>query len=343
MNVQLGMGIAGNAVLIVSAICVLIEWPLIRCDWAAAAGMPLGWLALAGSVAAVAYRAAQQDRRLSANAVGLIGMTAVGLLGCTVCWLVSIYGNGAESAVWGYRTLMLGWAAYALLMLGFARFVAPRFGKIFPETLPDSGAAMRDRAGLDNHHRHGRGGIVDDAHLRQSCRCVVVDWGDRVDQHRGRPAGPLVPAARVCVHFGPIVQLGRAGRLSGLGTEDACRRGRDQRSLLRCRFRRLVVAGASAGMACHTGNSASGRWPSPIWPPSLPWACWGRWSLRRERRTVPPAGSPPGDWPAGLDGAGCHSGGDARLSLGPASAVRAGRIVFPGTVGGWHGAVRSPP
>ena len=67
MNVQLGMGIAGNAVLIVSAICVLIEWPLIRCDWAAAAGMPLGWLALAGSVAAVAYRAAQQDRRLSAS------------------------------------------------------------------------------------------------------------------------------------------------------------------------------------------------------------------------------------------------------------------------------------
>ena len=63
MNVQLDMGIAGNAVLIVSAIFVLVWWPLIEQDWAIAAGRPLGWLALAGSVAAVGLRLVQRDRR----------------------------------------------------------------------------------------------------------------------------------------------------------------------------------------------------------------------------------------------------------------------------------------
>ena len=63
MNVQLGMGIAGNAVLIGSALFVLVWWPLIEQDWTIAAGRPLGWLALAGSVAAVGWRLVQRDRR----------------------------------------------------------------------------------------------------------------------------------------------------------------------------------------------------------------------------------------------------------------------------------------
>ena len=54
--------------------------------------MPLGWIALVGSVAAAAYRLAQQGRRLSANAIGLIGMTALGLLACTVRWLLPVLG-----------------------------------------------------------------------------------------------------------------------------------------------------------------------------------------------------------------------------------------------------------
>ena len=59
MNVQLGMGIAGNAVLIVAAVVAMVWWPLGLQDWAIAAGMPLGWIALAGSVAACAYRRGQ--------------------------------------------------------------------------------------------------------------------------------------------------------------------------------------------------------------------------------------------------------------------------------------------
>ena len=118
MNVQLGMGIAGNAVLIVSALfaLALLALGVARLD-RSPPGMPLGWIALAGSVAAGAYRLAQQGRRLSANAVGLIGMTALGLLACTVRWVLPALGFGAESAVWGYRTLMLGWAIYALFIV----------------------------------------------------------------------------------------------------------------------------------------------------------------------------------------------------------------------------------
>ena len=81
MNVQLGMGIAGNAMLIVAALVALMLWPLASQDWAIAAGMPLGWIALAGAVAACACRRGQFGRRLSANAVGLIGMTAPGPVG----------------------------------------------------------------------------------------------------------------------------------------------------------------------------------------------------------------------------------------------------------------------
>ncbi len=119
MSLQLGMTIAGNAVLIVAAICVLVWWPLLRQGWAIAAGMPLGWIALAGSVAACAYRRVQLGRRLSANSVGLTGMTALVLLACTIRWLLPlpVFQLGPEGAVWGYRTLMLGWAAYAVLIV----------------------------------------------------------------------------------------------------------------------------------------------------------------------------------------------------------------------------------
>ena len=44
-------------------------------------------------------------------------MTAVGLLACTICWWLHVRGFGVESAVWGYRALMLGWAIYALCIV----------------------------------------------------------------------------------------------------------------------------------------------------------------------------------------------------------------------------------
>ncbi|MCE5268170.1 MAG: hypothetical protein LLG00_09825 [Planctomycetaceae bacterium] len=134
MNVQLGMAIAGNAVLIVGATIVLVFWPLWWQQAAEAAGMPLGWLALAGCVAAIVYRLAQCGRGLSPNAVGLIGMAAIALLACTVRLLMTLpgFGLGPESVVWGHRTLMLGWAAYALFIVLATWWVASL------RTLPDA-------------------------------------------------------------------------------------------------------------------------------------------------------------------------------------------------------------
>ena len=117
MRLQLAMSIAGNAVLIGAALFVLAFLPPRGQDWTIAAGMPLGWIALVGTVTAGAYRLAQQGRRVPADMIGLIGMTALGLLACTITWLLPVMGFVGESAVWGYRTLMLGWAIYALLIV----------------------------------------------------------------------------------------------------------------------------------------------------------------------------------------------------------------------------------
>ena len=117
MHLQLAMSIAGNMLLIGVALFVLAILPPTIQDWTAAAGMPLGWIALVGSVAAAVYRLVQRGRRLSANAIGLIGMTALGLLACTVVWILPVLGVPADGAEWGYRTLMLGWAIYALLIV----------------------------------------------------------------------------------------------------------------------------------------------------------------------------------------------------------------------------------
>jgi len=62
MHLQLGMGIAGNTLLIVSALFALVAWPPEWQGWSVTAGMPLGWMALAAVVAAVVYRLAQQGR-----------------------------------------------------------------------------------------------------------------------------------------------------------------------------------------------------------------------------------------------------------------------------------------
>ena len=96
-RVQLGMSVAGNAVLIGVALFVLGLLPLGVQGWTIAAGMPLGWIALAGSVAAGECRSAQRGRRLSPNTVGLIGMTVLGLLACTVRWMLPALGLGPDT------------------------------------------------------------------------------------------------------------------------------------------------------------------------------------------------------------------------------------------------------
>jgi hypothetical protein len=74
--------------------------------WTLAAGGWLGWLALVLCAAGAAVRGWQNEGFLPTQVIGLTGLGAVSLLACTV-----------ESAWpgWGYRTLMLGWAGFALV------------------------------------------------------------------------------------------------------------------------------------------------------------------------------------------------------------------------------------
>jgi hypothetical protein len=112
LEAQLGLGALGNAILLVVAL-VLLTLPLpgavagpapaypATAAWTGEAGTPLGWLALAMTVIPFALAV----RRRGANALGLLGLAAAGLLACGVERL---------APGWGYRTLMLAWAASAL-------------------------------------------------------------------------------------------------------------------------------------------------------------------------------------------------------------------------------------
>ncbi len=102
MHLQLGMSVAGNAVLIGVALFVLAILPLRSQDWTVAAGMPLGWIALAGSVAAAAHGSWHNEAGdCRPTPWGLLGMTALGLLACTVRWILPALGFGADSAAVG--------------------------------------------------------------------------------------------------------------------------------------------------------------------------------------------------------------------------------------------------
>jgi len=149
MRVQLGIGVLGNAVLLAPALVALacyfpgIHEPARWLRWTAAAGSPWGWMALVSVAAVAAYRQLQLRRPLEKmgtgpeptggirgktttgevpvpifSAVGLLGMAAMGLLACTVClaW--------PDAPEWAYRTLMLGWAGYAVLVVAAAWWAA---------------------------------------------------------------------------------------------------------------------------------------------------------------------------------------------------------------------------
>ena len=90
-------------------------------EWTVAAGRPVGWIALVSVAAAFAYRRLQAGRIPRPNLVGLFGMAVLGLLGCTV----EAYWPG-----WGYRTLMLGWAAFALFIVSAMWWVATKAGSM---------------------------------------------------------------------------------------------------------------------------------------------------------------------------------------------------------------------
>ena len=64
---------------------------------------------------AYVYRGLQSRRSLSPQLVGLLGMTFLALVACTIQW---------QWPEWGYRTLMLGWAVYAWSVVSATWWVA---------------------------------------------------------------------------------------------------------------------------------------------------------------------------------------------------------------------------
>ncbi|MHB9046607.1 MAG: hypothetical protein ACYC35_11755, partial [Pirellulales bacterium] len=112
MNVQLMMGAIGNIVLLLAALAFLAVFDFFADAslWAREVGSLIGWLALALPVAAAVLRGVQVSFRPRPNDVGLVGMAVLGLVACSVERLWPGLG-------WGYRSLMLGWAMYSLLVV----------------------------------------------------------------------------------------------------------------------------------------------------------------------------------------------------------------------------------
>jgi hypothetical protein len=135
MNFQIGFGFLGNILLLGLALLEIVFHvhapSATSLKFVAAEGMPLGWIALALTVAAGGYRAWQRGDQLRPHGVGLTGMSVLALLACTIPNLP--LPNGAMSeGYWPYRVLMVGWACYALLVALATWWVAEQ------RTLPDA-------------------------------------------------------------------------------------------------------------------------------------------------------------------------------------------------------------
>ena len=120
MTVQIGMAFVATAWVLGVALLGL-AFPLLSAEWqvwSIAAGGPVGWIALVLPLAALRLRG-----RLLPHVVGLSGMAVLGLLACTIRGLHDCWGLDVDP-VWGYRTLMLAWAVYALLVVAATWWVA---------------------------------------------------------------------------------------------------------------------------------------------------------------------------------------------------------------------------
>jgi len=122
MSVQMGLAIAGNAVLILPAVVTLALVSRWYDDWAIVAGEPLGWAALVATVVVLAWRGRRAGRRLSPDLVGLAGMTTLALAACTVQGFCRAW--PLVDQPWGFRVLMLGWAIYSAALAMAAWWVA---------------------------------------------------------------------------------------------------------------------------------------------------------------------------------------------------------------------------
>jgi hypothetical protein len=122
MDLQIGMGLVGNMVLLVPALLTFaLSLPPWSDHWVIAAGQPLGWIALVLFAAVAAWRRVEVGRRIRPETAGLLGMAALALLACTVQGLTQVF---LQDSPWGYRALMLGWASYALFTVAATWWVA---------------------------------------------------------------------------------------------------------------------------------------------------------------------------------------------------------------------------
>ena len=134
--------------------------------WPINAGMPLGWIALVAAVVAGGYRRVQMGVRPSVDAVSLLGMATIGLAACVVRGLEWPVGSPIDPN-WAYRTLMLGWATYALLITLATWWLARRESPL----------------GLD-HWRHGAEPCGPDVGARGRSGCRPAGTEGRVPSRR---------------------------------------------------------------------------------------------------------------------------------------------------------------
>jgi hypothetical protein len=106
MLLQIGIALAGNALLLVPAVRLLVAPTTGRWALTVESGSALGWAALLSALAAVAVRRGQQRSAVPWLTAALAGAAILGLLACTLERALP----GA-----GYRALMFGAAGYALL------------------------------------------------------------------------------------------------------------------------------------------------------------------------------------------------------------------------------------
>ena len=132
MNVQLGMAILGNAILIGLAFSkYLLTSSPCQPDWAMHAGLPLGWCALLLTAVTGAYRRFQSKHHWEPHFVGLTGMAVLALFACVIPNIVLPDGTTLDG-IWAYRVLMFGWSIYALLVALATWWMAAQ------RTLPDA-------------------------------------------------------------------------------------------------------------------------------------------------------------------------------------------------------------
>jgi hypothetical protein len=141
MHVQLALCYSGTGLMLVVALGFLaLSWDVGPArQWITAAGSAWGWTALVLTTVAAAVRQALRGRSFRPSAAGLVGMSALGLLACTV------YALWPEAPEWGYRTLMLGWGMYALLVVAVTWWVASL--RTFPGAEGPPQALVRAAAG----------------------------------------------------------------------------------------------------------------------------------------------------------------------------------------------------